>query len=55
MIPKVIWLNTILISSENRKQLVILTIKIKVIEEGLMVYVGGSFPTIPQFLMGFEN
>ena len=55
MIPKFIWLNTILISSEYRKQLVNLTIKLKVIEEGLMVYVNGSLPTRPQVLMGFAD
>ena len=55
LIPKVIWLNPILISSEIRKQLVNLSIKIKVTEEGLMVYVGGSLPTRPQVLMEFAN
>ena len=55
LIPKVIWLNTAFISSENRKQLVNLIIKLKVTKEGLMVYVGGSLPMRPQVLMGFAD
>ena len=55
MIPKFIWLNTILISTENKKQLVNLTIKLKGRDEGIMVYVGGSLPTRPQVLMGFAD